>query len=306
MLIEDFQIGVDNIFLPSVASVANVGYAIKSGTLNNQNGVFIEAQIGTENSNLVFIENNYGSLNNTDFTDQISNLLTSSGNDNTDSASIISAFNQTPIAVEPLQGKQQDLEGSFAGDHILGLELGREPNNSESGSFEFIGRFGDDFIQGASQDDLLYGGFNSDKSLTDGALTYEDDGFDILQGGKGDDLLNGGSGNDVLDGGGFIYDDNLKITGVLVDDGTDTLIGGSGNDTFVFNTPDTGIDVIRDFTVFVDRIQINQANFGATGISDFSFDRTNGALSFGSEQFATLENFADLQDFDVNRDLELV
>ena len=306
VLIEDFQIGVDNIFLPSVASVANVGYAIKSGTLNNQNGVFIEAQIGTENSNLVFIENNYGSLNNTDFTDQITNLLTSSGNDNTDSASIISAFNQTPIAVEPLQGKQQDLEGSFAGDHILGLELGREPNNSQSGSFEFIGRFGDDFIQGASQDDLLYGGFNSDKSLTDGALTYEDDGFDILQGGKGDDLLNGGSGNDVLDGGGFIYDDNLKITGVLVDDGTDTLIGGSGNDTFVFNTPDTGIDVIRDFTVFVDRIQINQANFGATGISDFSFDRTNGALSFGSEQFATLENFADLQDFDVNRDLELV
>ena len=55
VLIEDFQIGVDNIFLPSVASVANVGYAIKSGILNNQNGVFIEAQIGTENSNLVFI-----------------------------------------------------------------------------------------------------------------------------------------------------------------------------------------------------------------------------------------------------------
>ena len=306
VLIKDFQIGVDNIFLPSVSNVANVGYAIKSGTLNNQNGVFIEAQIGNENSNLVFIENKYGSLNNTDFTDQISNLLTSSGNDNTDSASIISAFNQTPIGVEPLQGKQQDLEGSFAGDHIFGLELGREPDNSESGSFEFIGRFGDDLIQGASQDDFLYGGFNSDRSLTDGALTYEDDGFDVLQGGKGDDLLNGGSGNDTLDGGGFIYDDNLNVTGVIVGDGSDTLIGGSGNDTFVFNTPETGIDVIRDFTVLVDKIQINQDNFGATGISDFSFDQTNGALSFGSQQFATLENFADLQNFDINRDIQLV
>ena len=306
VLIKDFQIGVDNIFLPSVASVANVGYAIKSGILNNQNGVFIEAQIGTENSNLVFIENNYASLNNTDFTDQISNLLTSSGNDNTDAGSIISTFNQTPIEVEPLQSGLIFEIGSFAGDHIIGLELNRGPDNSESGSFEFIGRFGDDLIQGGSQDDLLYGGFNSNTSLTDGTLTYEDDGFDILQGGKGDDLLSGGSGNDTLDGGGFNYDDNLNVTDVIVDDGTDTLIGGSGNDTFVFNTVETGIDVIRDFTVLVDKIQINKDNFGATDNSDFSFDQTNGALSFGSQQFAILENFADLQDFDVNRDIQLV
>ena len=118
--------------------------------------------------------------------------------------------------------------------------------------------------------------------------------------------LDGGSGNDVLDGGGFNYDRNLNVTGVIVDDGADTLIGSSGNDILVFNTPKTGIDVIKDFTVLVDKIQINQNNFGATGISDFSFDQTNGALSFGSQQFATLENFADLQNFDVNRDIELV
>ncbi|MEM9272051.1 MAG: FG-GAP-like repeat-containing protein [Cyanobacteria bacterium P01_F01_bin.143] len=311
VLIKNFQIGVDNIFLPSVANVANVGYAIKSGILNNQNGVFIEAQIGSENSNLVFIEDNYNSLNNTDFTDQISNLLTSSGNDNTDSASIISTFNQTPLRVEPRQGEQQDLDGSFAGDHIIGRELNREPDNSESGTFEFVGQFGDDLIQGASQDDLLYGGFNSDRSLTDGDLTYEDDGFDVLQGGKGDDLLNGGSGNDTLDGGGLIYDENLNITGVIVGDGTDTLIGGSGNDTFVFNTLETGIDVIRDFTVFVDKIQINADNFGATDAGDFLFDQTNGALSFGGEQFATLETNSsvanqNLQDFIVSRDIQLV
>lgn len=88
--------------------------------------------------------------------------------------------------------------GSFAGDHIIGLELNREPGNSESGSFEFVCRFGDDLIKGGSQNDLLYGGFNSNQSLTDGTLAYEDDGFDILQGGKGDDLLNGGSGNESM------------------------------------------------------------------------------------------------------------
>ncbi|MGK7898689.1 MAG: FG-GAP-like repeat-containing protein, partial [Xenococcus sp. (in: cyanobacteria)] len=305
VLIEDFQIGVDNIFLPSVSKVANVGYAIKSGILNNQNGVFIEAQIGTENSNLVFIENNYGSLSNTDFTDQISNLLTSSGDDGADSGSIISTFNQTPITVQPLNSGTNVQIGSFAGDHIIGEELVVTPVNSDSGSFEFVGRFGDDLIQGSTKDDVLNGGFNS-ATPTFAEITYEDDGFDILQGGKGDDLLNGGSGNDTLDGGGLIYDDNINVTGVIVGDGTDTLIGGSGNDTFVFNTLETGIDVITDFTVLVDRIQINQVEFGATDTNQFSFDQTNGALSFDSQQFATLENFTDLQDFDVNRDIQLV
>ncbi len=305
VVIEDFQIGVDNIFLPSVASVDDVGYAIKSGNFNSKEGVFIEAQIEDENSNLVFIEDNYDGLNNTDFLDQITNLFVSEP----EGGSIIGTFNQTPIRVEPLQGEQEEQLGSFAGDHIIGRELGREPDNSLSGTFEFVGQFGDDFIQGASQDDKLYGGFNSDRSLTDGAFTYEDDGFDILQGGRGDDLLKGGSGNDTLDGGGFTYDELFNVTGVIVGDGTDTLTGGSGNDTFVFNTPDTGIDIIEDFTVLVDTIQINKDNFGATDPSEFSFDPTNGALSFGGEQFATLENNSDLQnlqDFDVNRDIQLV
>ncbi len=56
--------------------------------------------------------------------------------------------------------------------------------------------------------------------------------------------------------------------------------------------------------MFVDKIQINQEEFGATGISDFSFDATNGALSFGSQQFATLQNFAELENFDFNRDIQ--
>lgn len=152
---------------------------------------------------------------------------------------------------------------------------------------------------------MLYGGFNS-ATPTFANITYEDDGFDILQGGKGDDLLNGGSGNDFLDGGGLIYDENINVTGVIVDDGSDTLTGGEGNDNFVFNTPSTGIDIITDFTVLVDKIQINQVEFGATDRSEFSFDPTNGALSFGSQQFATLANFDDLQNFDVNRDLQFV
>ncbi|MEM9219290.1 MAG: FG-GAP-like repeat-containing protein [Cyanobacteria bacterium P01_F01_bin.150] len=310
VVIEDFQIGVDNIFLPSVSNVANVGYAIKAGIFNDQNGVFIEAQIGSENSNLVFIENQYGlELNNTEFLDQISNLLTSSGDDNTDSGSMISTFNQTPISVEPLSSGVSIEFGTFAADYILGEELTSQANSANSGTFELVGQFGDDFIQGSTKNDFLIGGFNAAPPDLDDKIAYEDDGFDILQGGKGDDLLNGGTGNDILDGGGLIYDASFNVTDVIVGDGSDTLIGGSGNDTFVFNTPDTGIDVIKDFTVLVDKIQINKDNFGAASVSDFSFDQANGALSFGSQQFATLENNSEaqnLQSFDVNRDIQIV
>ncbi|MDJ0590982.1 MAG: hypothetical protein QNJ72_13450 [Pleurocapsa sp. MO_226.B13] len=311
-MVEDFQIGVDNLFLPSVAEVANVGYAMKSGILNGRNGVFIEAQIGNENSNLVFIVDNYDNLNNTEFAEEMSNLLASSQSSNinpntgevtTDfSGAMIGTFNQTPIRVEPLQSGINVQFGSNAGDHIFGEQLA---GRSTPGSFELVGGFGDDLIQGSTEDDFLNGGFNS-APPTFSAFTYEDDGFDILQGGKGDDVLRGGSGNDTLDGGGFNYGQNIDITGVIADDGTDTLIGGSGNDIFVFNTLSTGIDTIQDFEVLIDRIQINQVEFGATDTSQFSFDNTNGALSFNDQQFATLENFDSLQDFDVNRDITLV
>ncbi|VEP12735.1 hypothetical protein H1P_1610015 [Hyella patelloides LEGE 07179] len=56
--------------------------------------------------------------------------------------------------------------------------------------------------------------------------------------------------------------------------------------------------------MLVDKIQINQVEFGATDTNQFSF--TDGVLSFGSQKFATLKNFDSLQDFDVNRDIELV
>lgn len=93
---------------------------------------------------------------------------------------------------------------------------------------------------------------------------------------------------------------------VLKEDGTDILKGGKGSDIFVFNTLSTGIDIIQDFEVGTDKIRINKVEFGATALNDFKFDTTNGALSFNSQQFATLENFTDLQNFNVNRDIQLV
>ncbi|MEL4895667.1 calcium-binding protein, partial [Crocosphaera sp. Alani8] len=79
VVIEDFQIGVDNLFLPSLESVNTVGYALKQGTLNAKGGAWIEAQIGNETSNLAFIVNNYHEYNNNEFTKQLKLLKKSGG-----------------------------------------------------------------------------------------------------------------------------------------------------------------------------------------------------------------------------------
>jgi Ca2+-binding RTX toxin-like protein len=65
-------------------------------------------------------------------------------------------------------------------------------------------------------------------------------GNDTLRGGDGDDWLQGGKGRDVLLGGL----------------GDDSLAGGGGADVFVF-TADPGRDVIRDFAVGQDQVDLS-------------------------------------------------
>jgi hypothetical protein len=64
-------------------------------------------------------------------------------------------------------------------------------------------------------------------------------GDDVLTGGTGEDVLLGGAGNDVL------------ISGL----GATIMTGGEGSDLFVFGAG-TGMDIVRDFEVGVDRLLI--------------------------------------------------
>ena len=80
----------------------------------------------------------------------------------------------------------------------------------------------DDFIEGTSQADTLYG-----LEGNDSLRGYSGD--DIIDGGIGDDLLNGGAGDDIIDGG----------------IGNDTLYGEGGNDTYIFGRG-YGVDRIND------------------------------------------------------------
>ena len=122
------------------------------------------------------------------------------------------------------------------------------------------------FITGSAFNDTLTGG-NSTDTLIGG------DGNDFLSGGEGADTLIGGNGNDTLDGGnGFDSliggDGNDRITGIGGADtligglGSDTLTGGNGNDRFVYNNPNEGGDLIADFNISQDFIQVSSAGFG--------------------------------------------
>jgi len=96
-------------------------------------------------------------------------------------------------------------------------------------------------------------------------------GNDRLLGNNGDDVLRGGAGNDTLDGGR----------------GKDIMTGGDGADRFLFdinapyNQAAIGKDVIKDFTVGVDRIVLDQTTFGPISRSDLAIvaDDANAAIS---------------------------
>ncbi len=109
-----------------------------------------------------------------------------------------------------------------------------------------------------------------------GSLTYDHDGNDVLKGYGGNDTLIGGSGNDVL-------------------------YGGTGADTFSFKASETsdelvnhipGTDIIKDFSAAEgDMINIDQADFGISSLSDVSFQGNKKLFVTGqSEAIAILEN----------------
>ncbi|MEB3358472.1 MAG: calcium-binding protein [Synechococcales bacterium] len=102
-----------------------------------------------------------------------------------------------------------------------------------------VGTEGRDQLDGAAGNDILHGLRRRD-------LLTGSNGDDILTGGPGSDDLTGNGGNDVLIGDSS----NDVLDGGL---GNDALIGGEGEDRFII-TPNSGVDIIFDFEVGVDRL----------------------------------------------------
>ncbi|MBC6476781.1 MAG: hypothetical protein GDA56_02215 [Hormoscilla sp. GM7CHS1pb] len=73
----------------------------------------------------------------------------------------------------------------------------------------------------------------------------------ILRGSEADNILTGGGGNDCLTGHG----------------GNDTLTGGAGEDAFFFTTDSAGIDIIADFEVGVDTLDVIDLSLGVSDVN---------------------------------------
>jgi serralysin len=152
-------------------------------------------------------------------------------------------------------GANTDFVSGLGGNDDIRLGRGDDVGLGGDGSDRiWLGR-GDDIGMGGSGNDLIQGGRGND-------MIGGDDGNDVLRGGRGHDELDGGAGRDLLIGGR----------------GDDLLTGGADDDIFRFNSH-SGSDVITDFTLGEDLIQIR-----ARGMRDFDdlehriFDSAEGAV----------------------------
>jgi VCBS repeat-containing protein len=115
---------------------------------------------------------------------------------------------------------------------------------------------------------------------------------DIINGGAGNDLISGGAGNDVLLGG----DGNDTLVGGT---GIDFMVGGAGADVFRFALGDANVtdklldyDVIRDFGVGADRIELVGADIVAMAEVEGLTINANGLVTEGASSLAAFVNGA--------------
>jgi hypothetical protein len=115
-------------------------------------------------------------------------------------------------------------------------------------------------------------------TLTDDDMLMPTNGPDTLIGGAGPDNIDGLSGRDSIDGAAGAD----TLTGGI---GSDTLTGGTDADTFVYTSLDEAVDIITDFTVGTDLIDV------ATLLTNETSFAGVDAIADGFVSFVTFGNF---------------
>ncbi|UWR90225.1 calcium-binding protein [Phaeobacter inhibens] len=159
------------------------------------------------------------------------------------------------------QSDNDRIVGRTGNDSIYG-GTGKDSLHAGDGNDVLFGGLGRDWLAGDLGNDTIVGGSHGDKLIGGGGNDNMrgQNGHDVLRGNSGWDQLLGGRGNDRIYGDGG--QDRL-----IGQEGYDTLTGGAHADTFVFHRG-YGTDIITDFTVGEDRIQIGR---GADGMDDLTF-----------------------------------
>ncbi|WP_108500704.1 calcium-binding protein [Paracoccus indicus] len=174
-----------------------------------------------------------------------------------------------------------NIEGIFSGrgDDLLNGNAQDNLMRGNAGADRIFGKQGDDFLDGGFGRDVVRGDFGNDTvsggngvDLVSGGAgndwVYGDNGDDRVDGNFGADRLFGGKGNDLMIGGR----------------GMDIMTGGQGADEFRFNALSdsgrfpVGADLIRDFKVGLDRIDLSgiDANGMVQGDQAFTISNTDG------------------------------
>ncbi|MET1077860.1 MAG: Ig-like domain-containing protein, partial [Pseudomonas sp.] len=198
------------------------------------------------------------------------------------------------ISTGPTTGSNhQTLTGTAGADEIHGLD-GRDTISGGGGNDQLYGGTGNDVLNGEGGNDSLYGDEGTDtlnggvgNDLLDGGsdndVLFGNEGDDRLLGNLGNDQLTGGSGHDQLDGGAgvdllFGDDGDDRLIGGL---GNDQLTGGAGHDSFIWQAghAQSGQDVIKDFNLSQDRIDLRDLLQGENDGNILNFLRVNTATS---------------------------
>ncbi|BAY65678.1 hypothetical protein NIES22_57850 [Calothrix brevissima NIES-22] len=235
-------------------------------------------------------------------------LLGGDGEDTGDYSSATQGINVTlggsGFATNDGFGNQDSLSGI---DHIIGSQFNDTIVGDNFWANTLQGGAGNDSLNGLGGNDTLIGGAGNDTlwGHEGNDLLNGEQGNDWLTGEWGRDIVRGGDGDDVVLGGAEANDDSANDTlfGGAGNDfldgeqGNDVLTGDAGADRFSFRNAYYGNDTITDFNRSQgDRIDIR---FGATSLSQFNYNISNGALMFEVNgnfvngdpiQFATLQN----------------
>ena len=182
-------------------------------------------------------------------------------------------------------GKGNDLvtggssqSGIESGNDTVWAGDGNDSIYGAAGADRLGGGEGHDMIFGLGGNDTIFGGKGSSalsRDTLDGGAgddeIYGGAGDDSVVGGAGNDLLYSGTGDDVIIGGAG--DDTLWG---MKDD--DMLTGGDGADTFVF-AAGHGDDVITDFDIGEDNLDLAAVNFNFTSVNDVVASATAATVS---------------------------
>ncbi|NJR60355.1 MAG: type I secretion C-terminal target domain-containing protein [Cyanobacteria bacterium CRU_2_1] len=156
-------------------------------------------------------------------------------------------------------GGNDDLRGKGGNDNMIGNK-GNDRMFGGVGKDALSGRQDRDFIRGGAGDDIIRGGLGFDNLSGDQKADIVDGGGgnDMVRGGGGIDSLYGKRGNDRIFGGTQVdyISGNQGNDRIIGGGGADIITGGLGSDHFVYRNVGQGGDIIREFRVRRDKIDV--------------------------------------------------